>query len=167
VQLIPILRDARKLMPVEARVRATIAGDGPLLNRARRQLVEDGIDWVQLVGRLPRTELPALYASADIFVQPTVAESFGLAALEARAAGLAVVGRTGSGLSEFVFDGLNGYLCDDDKGMAQALARLVSEPATLQRFREYNRMSPPMQSWAHALESLDIAYTAARERQRA
>ncbi len=166
VQLVSILREARRMMPVEASVRATIAGDGPLLNRARRQIIEDGIDWVELVGRLPRPELPALYASADIFVQPTAAESFGLAALEARAAGLAVVGRTGSGLSEFVLDGLNGYLRDDDKGLAQALAKLVAEPAVLQRFREYNRMSPPMHSWAHAMEALDIAYAAARERRR-
>ncbi len=165
VQLMGILRDARKLMPVEAQVRATIAGDGPLLSRARRMLVEEGMDWVQLVGRLPRTELPALYASADIFVQPTAAESFGLAALEARATGLAVVGRSGSGLSEFVLDGLNGHLCDGDQAMAAAIARLVAEPAVLQRFREYNRMSPPMHSWAHALASLDIAYAAARGRQ--
>ncbi len=162
VQLMTILRDARQLMPVEAQVRATIAGDGPLIGRARRFLVEEGMDWVQLVGRVPRTALPELYATADVFVQPTAAESFGLAALEARAAGLAVVGRSGSGLSEFVLDGMNGFLRADDKGMAQAIAKLVAEPNLLQRFRDYNRMSPPMHSWSHALESLDIAYAAAR-----
>ncbi|MHB0927393.1 MAG: glycosyltransferase family 4 protein [Candidatus Nanopelagicales bacterium] len=162
VQLMGVLREARRLMPAEARVRATIAGDGPLLSRARRILVDEGMDWVQLVGRVPRAELPRLYATADIFVQPTAAESFGLAALEARAAGLAVVGRSGSGLSEFVLDGLNGYLRADDKGMAEAIAKLVAEPVVLQRFREYNRMSPPMHSWGHALEALDIAYQAAR-----
>lgn len=164
VSLMTILRDARRLMPAGTQVRATIAGDGPLLSRARRLVVDEGLDWVHLVGRVPRSELPALYAGADIFVQPTAAESFGLAALEARAAGLAVVGRSGSGLSEFIMDGLNGFLCSDDKAMAQALARLVAEPALLQRFREYNRMSPPLHTWAHALECLDIAYAAARAR---
>lgn len=162
VQLVRILAEARKLMPADLAVRATIAGDGPMLARARRLVIEEGLDWVHLVGRVPRVELPALYAGADVFVQPTLAESFGLAALEARSAGLAVVGRVGSGLSEFVLDGLNGLLAKDDAEMTQAIARLVREPALLQRLREYNRMSPPMHTWAHALECMDVAYAAAR-----
>lgn len=162
VRLVEMLRDARALMPADAKVRATIAGDGPLLARARSVVVEAGLDWLHLVGRLPRTELPALYASADMFVQPTLAESFGLAALEARSAGLAVVGRAGSGLGEFVMDGLNGFLCDGDRSMVEAIARLVREPATLHRFQQHNRMSPPLHTWSHALEMLDIAYAAAQ-----
>ena len=162
VALMGILRDARARMPQDAHVVATIAGDGPLLARARRVLIEEGMDWVRLVGRVPRAELPALYAGADVFVQPTTAESFGLAALEARAAGLAVVGRTGSGLSEFITDGLNGLLVPDDDAMAAALARLVMEPALLTRLQEANRMAPPMHTWTHTLAMVDTAYAAAR-----
>lgn len=162
VQLIRILAAARTLMPGDAQVRATIAGDGPMLSRARKIVAEEGLDWVRLVGRVPRAELATLYAGADVFVQPTIAESFGLAALEARSAGLAIVGRAGSGLSEFVINDINGFLAKDDAGMAQAIARLVREPVLLQRFREYNRMSPPMHTWSHTLECIDVAYAAAR-----
>jgi len=162
LQMLHMLAALRKRLPEGTIIRATIAGDGPLMSRARRIAIDEGLDWVHLVGRVPRTELPNLYAGADIFIQPTLAESFGLAALEARASGLVVVGRAGSGLSEFVFDGLNGFLAKDDPGMIDALARLVHDPVLLQRMREYNRMSPPMQTWTHALERLDVAYAAAR-----
>ena len=162
VDLLQILRQARSQLPADARVRATIAGDGPLMSKMRATVMDAGLDWVHLRGRVPREQLPALYASADIFVQPTLAESFGLAALEARASGLAIVGRAGSGLSEFVIDGMNGYLCSDDAAMSAALARLVREPALLHRLTGFNRMSPPTHTWAHALESLDVAYAAAR-----
>jgi glycosyltransferase involved in cell wall biosynthesis len=164
VHLLHILRDARALMPADAQLRATIAGDGPLMSKMRAAVVEDGLDWVELVGRVPREELPALYASADVFVQPTVAESFGLAALEARAAGLAVVGRTGSGLGEFVMDGLNGFLCGNDTAMSEAIARLVRDPALLHRLSHFNRMSPPTHDWAHTLQTVDVAYAEARSR---
>lgn len=164
VDLLHILRDARAQMPADTQVRATIAGDGPLMSRMRATVMDEGLDWIALPGRVPREELPALYASADVFVQPTKAESFGLAALEARAAGLAVVGRTGSGLSEFVMDGLNGFLCVDDAAMGATIARLVREPDLLHRLVGFNRMSPPTHTWAHALESVDVAYAEARSR---
>lgn len=166
LELLQVLAKARALMPADAEVRATIAGDGPLMGRMRRAIVDQGLDWVHLPGRVSREELARLYASADVFVQPTLAESFGLAALEARAAGLAVVGRSGSGLREFVIDGVNGLLVRDDTAMAEALARLVREPSLLHRLVEFNRLSPPTHTWTHALEQVDVAYAAAAERAR-
>lgn len=162
--LLDILRVARARVPASVPLQATIAGDGPLMANMRRTVGEAGLDWVHLPGRVPRHDLPALYATADVFVQPTIAESFGLAALEARAAGLAVVGRTGSGLAEFVVDGLNGFLCADDDAMADALARLAQDDALLQRLTEFNRESPPVHNWTHALQMLDVAYAEAAKR---
>ena len=61
-------------------------------------------------GRSRRDELKARYAAADVYISPGELESFGIAALEARTAGLPVVGRKGSGVGEFVTDGVNGLL---------------------------------------------------------
>ena len=47
-----------------------------------------------------------------------------IAALEARAAGLAVVGRAGTGLGEFVQDGVNGFLCENTP---EDIARVIRE----------------------------------------
>ena len=53
---------------------------------------------------------------SDVYIQPSVKESFGLAALEARTAGLPVVARSQTGTSGFIHDGVQGLLADDDPG---------------------------------------------------
>jgi glycosyltransferase involved in cell wall biosynthesis len=85
-------------------------------------------------------------------------ESFGIAALEARTVGLPVVGRWGSGLEEFVKDGLNGYLAADDDAMAGSLARLVVDDELRGSMTSYNRINPPEQSWDHILDAAEAEY---------
>lgn len=70
--------------------------------------------------RLPRTEVvERLLPSADLFVLPTLQESFGMAALEALAAGLPIVATDVYALREIVEDGRNGILLPDALGMWQ------------------------------------------------
>jgi glycosyltransferase involved in cell wall biosynthesis len=85
-------------------------------------------------------------------------ESFGIAALEARTVGLPVVGRWGSGLQEFVTDGVNGYLAADDEAMAGALARLVADPELRGTMTAYNLGTSPAQSWGRILDSAEAEY---------
>lgn len=164
MSLLQSLRDARRWVSPDIRMTATIAGDGPLMARARNYVITHGLDWIDLPGRMSREELAALYASADVFVQPTVHESFGLAALEARAAGLPVIGFAGSGLTEFITDNVNGLLIHGDAGMSAAIRRLVTDDALRQRFARYNREQPVIHTWEHALRELDTAYAAAQTR---
>lgn len=159
--LLRSLRDARRWVPGSTPMRATIAGDGPLLAQAQRFVEREHLDWIDLPGRMPRETLAALYAQADVFVQPTIRESFGLAALEARAAGLPVVGYAGSGVSEFIADGVNGLLVQGDAGMSAAIRRLVIDADLRERLGAYNRQQPPIHDWDYALRALDAAYAAA------
>lgn len=162
--LLHSLRDARRWVPADVRMRATVCGDGPLMSQVRNFVVNNGMDWVALPGRVSREDLARIYASADLYVQPSVRESFGLAALEARAAGLPVIGHAGSGLSEFVTDGVNGLLVHGDAGMSAAIRRLVTDDALRHRFAGYNREHAVIHTWDHALHALDAAYAAAAER---
>lgn len=57
-------------------------------------------------------ELIRLYQSSDIFVLPTYAEAFGIAAVEASATGLAVIATRVGGLVDIVEDGRSGFLID-------------------------------------------------------
>ena len=123
-QVLSSLRDtvARGLdRPVEL----VVAGDG----RSRARLGPG----VATPGWLDRAGLRALFHEAHAFVLPSRHESFGIAALEARAAGLPVIGRTGNGLAEFIRDGVDGFLCDSDAGMAEAALRLARDPALWRR----------------------------------
>ena len=74
-----------------------VVGDGPA--RAEVEAAFSGLpaDRVRLIGTVNAEALPPLYRAADIFIWPAVNEAFGMAILEAQAAGLPVVaGRPGA-----------------------------------------------------------------------
>jgi glycosyltransferase involved in cell wall biosynthesis len=125
----------------------TILGEGPDRRKVEQYLAEQGLHWVSLPGRVPRDELRERYAEADVYVSPSALESFGIAALEARTVGLPVVGRSGSGIGEFVTNGINGVIVPDDAVMAGAIAGLAADRARVQRMRQWNLDHPPEQDW--------------------
>jgi len=129
--LLNALRQARRMVPPDVRVRAVIAGDGRYrwLVAAWNKL-QGTSDWVDLPGRLTHSEIRTLYGGADFFVAPARLESFGIAALEARCSGLPIVALTGSGIEAFVRDGHDGLIAHDDHALGAAIARLVRDDAT-------------------------------------
>ncbi|MDR7382479.1 glycosyltransferase family 4 protein [Promicromonospora iranensis] len=137
----------------------TLAGDGPERAAARRFVAERGLrDVVSLPGRLTSTELKRLYARADVFVAPSPDEAFGIAALEAQAAGLAVVAHAESGVAERVGDGAAGLLVPDDAALASALVRLVTEPDLLDGLLERAATPPSGVDWPEVLATTERAY---------
>ncbi len=65
---------------------------------------------LHFLGAVPHERLPLYYASADVVAVPSFYESFGLAAVEAMAAGVPVVASRVGGLTATVEDGRTGYL---------------------------------------------------------
>lgn len=157
--LLRIMARVRAMIPADARIRLEIFGDGPDRHRLQRFVAaHDMGGWVSLAGRVTRDELREKYAASDIFVAPAPLESFGIAALEARTVGLPVVGRRGSGVQEFVTDGVNGYLADGDTAMAEALVRLVVDGRLREAMKAYNRGTPPAQAWNRILDDAEAEY---------
>ena len=159
---LPLLRTmarVRELVPAATGIRLDVFGDGPDRGRLERFITaHDMGSWVRMPGRVTRPELRERYAASDIFAAPAPLESFGIAALEARTVGLPVVGRSGSGVQEFVKDGLNGYLATDDEAMATSLARLVADDGLRESMTAYNRSTPPEQSWGRILDGAEAEY---------
>ncbi len=159
LQLLATLEEMRRQVPADIKVRAVLVGDGPLTKRLRADLVKRGLDsWVSLAGRLSRTEIRDLYRTADVYIAPAHQESFGIAALEARAAGLAVVAMASGGVGEFVEDGTEGALCHNDGEMAQALASLATDHDRRRAICAHNRAVPPRQDWPFTLAEFGRSY---------
>lgn len=157
--LLDVVRRARDLVPAEIPLRLEILGEGPDRAKVERFVAEHGMaGWVSLPGRVTRDELRSRYAAADVYISPGRLESFGIAALEARTAGLPVIGRQGSGVGEFVKDGVNGYLAGDDDEMAEALARLATQPAERAAMTAHNLDHRPEQDWASVVASAEGEY---------
>ena len=92
-------------------VKLKIVGDGPYKESLIRLTKELSLnDFVEFSGRVPRNELPMVYANSDLYVQPSLSETFPSALREAMAAGRPVVTTDVGVIGEYLEDGVNGYL---------------------------------------------------------
>ncbi|MPZ29422.1 MAG: glycosyltransferase [Rhodospirillales bacterium] len=120
--------------------RALLVGDGPARSEVEAMMVPLG-ERVRFAGAVAHTDLPAIYASADLYLWPAINEAYGMAFLEAQAAGLPVVaGRTG-GVPAVVADGITGVLTPigDAAAFAAATARLLDDAGERARFAKAAR----------------------------
>ena len=162
MQMLRALREARDLVPASIRLRAQIIGEGPERRALERYLRRAGMSgWVELTGRLTRDEIREVYRRADVFVAPANLESFGIAALEARSAGLPVVAKANSGIREFVSSETEGLLAATDAELAGALVRLCRDAGLRNRIAEHNRTVPPSVTWDDVLVRTDAIYAQA------
>ena len=158
-EFIDVLARVRPLIPPEATVKVSIAGIGPRRADLDRQVAELGLtDWVQFLGHRDPGEIRALLHDSDLFVATSRQESFGIAALEARAAGLPVLGYRGNGLSDFIVDGTEGVLVADADEMVDALVTLLGDPGELDRLRKTTTTEAPSVGVAEAMTSVDVLY---------
>ena len=101
-------------------------GAGPAEGYFRERL-PDAIFTGQLTGE----DLATALASTDVFLNPSITETFGNVTLEAMACGLPVIAAVASGATSLVQDGVTGMLSEpgDIDGFADSLARYQRDPA--------------------------------------
>jgi glycosyltransferase involved in cell wall biosynthesis len=116
-------------------LRYLIVGDGPEREALARLAGELGVaDRVELAGQLPREEALARARAGHVFVMPSVDEAFGVAYVEAMAAGLPAVGARGeAGPQEIAAagDGMRLVPPADVEALAAELDALLAEPGYL------------------------------------
>lgn len=162
-QLLTMLRAARAAVPGDVRIRAVIVGDGPARSALDRYVTRHRMtDWVSLPGRQTREQIRDLYRRADVFVAPADLESFGIAALEARCAGVPVVAKSGNGIAEFVRDGRDGLLVADDAAMTAALVRLCTQPLLRRALAGHGEPRTSPVSWSTTLQLTEGTYREAQ-----
>jgi len=118
------------------RSKLLFVGDGPERPAAENLCRDLNLcDDMRFVGK--QEQMEEILAVADLFVLPSEYESFGLAALEAMAAGVPVISTNVGGLPEINVNGVTGYLNNvgDIAGMSQHAIEILGNQATLQRFK--------------------------------
>jgi colanic acid/amylovoran biosynthesis glycosyltransferase len=133
----------------------TIYGEGPYDEALRYAIHQHGLgDQVTLAGALPREQVAAIYADADVMVHTALAEAFSNAVIEAQAMEVPVVTSDAGGLPENVEDGVTGFVVPrrDARAVADKLALLAADPALRARLGAAGRK--------RALEHFDLEHQA-------
>lgn len=121
---------------------------------------------VQLLGHVPDEIMKGWLGAADIFALPSMNrgdkfEGFGLAHLEASAAGLPVIGTLGCGTEDAIIDGVTGLLVAQDQVAEQlpaAILRLLCDPALAARMGAAGRDHAHQQTWDHVAQNMLAVY---------
>lgn len=165
MHLARLLLDAQRRLPSRVRLSIEIIGEGPERRALERYLRHHGMTgWVHLRGALDRDDIRAVFARCDLFVAPAALESFGIAALEARCAGVPVLARAGTGVEDFVRQDREGWLVGSDRAMADLIVSLALDRVRLERVASHNRRVAAGINWALVLERYDRVYRTAAAR---
>lgn len=123
-----------------------IAGDG-----VARKACEKRMHGAIFLGKMEHTELAVLYASADVFLFPSISETYGNVVLEAMASGLPCIVADGGGSADFIEQGVNGFKCrpnDPEDYLSKIVVLLGDEPLRMQ-FIEKGLEQSRSCNWEH------------------
>ena len=144
--IVKIFHTVRQTIPSKL----LFVGDGPERSTAEDLARELGVcDEIRFVGK--QEQMEDILAIADLFLLTSEYESFGLAALEAMAAGVPVVSTNAGGLKEINIDGVTGYMANvgDVEKMSEQALSILKDDKVLKSFKE--------RSAAHA-KKFDISH---------
>jgi glycosyltransferase involved in cell wall biosynthesis len=118
-----------------------------------------------LTGFLQGEDLAAIYAAADLFVFPSLTETFGQVVQEAMASGLPVVAMRAGGVADIVRHGVTGVLCqpDDREGWLGAIDLLLASPHLRREMGARARRQVEGCTWASVFDRLLARYARAIE----
>jgi glycosyltransferase involved in cell wall biosynthesis len=143
-----------------------VAGEGDLLetlrNRCRQLAIDNKVD---LRGYVPHEELPDLYRSAELFVQPSYYEGMSNTVLEAMASGLPIVATGEGGREELLKANAAMTTYGDPTALTGVLTRLLTDKQKSAFMGEQSRQIAETFSWAAVADRyLDLYRTAGQSR---
>lgn len=160
----PCMEALGKAYP-QRRLRLVIVGDGPLRGQLEQQLPD-----AVFCGAQRGEVLAEHYASGDLFLFPSLTETFGNVVLEALASGLAVVAYDEAAAAQHIRHGHSGALAmpGDQAAFIDAACWLLEEGETLRRVRLNARQHASRQGWPAIVEQFEgYLYGACRQPQAA
>ncbi len=136
-------------------VRLVIAGDGPL-----RPSLQQRCPTAHFVGMRSHAELALDYASADLFVFPSLTETFGNVTVEALASGLPVLAFDCAAAAEWVRHGHTGWLLSagDMSAFVDQAARLAAAPDQVRAAAACAATEGAKLDWAHIATQVEDVF---------
>ena len=141
--------------------RLTIAGSGPEEARLRQFVLKQGLgDVVRFAGRLERDAMAALYRSADLLLNPSLADNMPNSVLEAWSSGVPVVSTDVGGIPYLAQDGVTASLVPprDPDAMARACVMLLSDDAVWRRRARAGLNEAQRYTWSRVQPVLGDVY---------
>jgi glycogen synthase len=152
------LRAAARVVSVEPDVLFVIAGEGPEYPHLVELAAGLGIgDHVMFLGKVSEEEREILLHSSSVFVLPSVVEPFGIAALEAMAAGVPTIVSKTSGVAE-ISSGLFRVDFWDVEEFASRIAELLEYPTLRRSMGEQGRGEALREGWPERARETVAAY---------
>lgn len=143
------------LARAEGRVVFALAGDGPAEARYRAEAPGAAV----FAGRLTGRPLSEFYASADVFLFPSITETFGNVLLEAMASGLAVVAPDRGATTELATpERALQFPARDPDALAACVERLVADPALRRRLAAAALAAAQTRTWDAVFDALVSDY---------
>jgi phosphatidylinositol alpha 1,6-mannosyltransferase len=139
---------------IRARVRFRIVGDGAQRSWLERHLPPS----TEFMGLLRGKDLAAAYAQMDVFLFPSLSDTFGLVLLEALSCGIPVVSFQVGGPKPVVEDGVDGFTAATSSQFVDAVVRTVRDPDLRYRLSLAARQSALRKSWESVFSSVYEAY---------
>ena len=147
-------------LTTQPRARLVFVGDGPARREFQARLPQ-GV----FAGTRTGVELAAHYASADIFLFPSLTETYGNVTLEAMASGLPVVAYDYAAAAAVIRHGVSGVLapCSESDAFVAQAAALASDPARARRLGERARREASGRGWDRVAAELEAVLSAAAQ----
>ncbi len=151
--------------------RLLLVGDGSERPRLERQARQLGLErQVEFAGDVANARVPEYMSRMDVYVQPSLTESFGVSAIEASACELPVVATAVEGGRDVVLEGETGLLVRpaDSRSLAEAIVRLLDDPGLRRSMGVAGRrFVTERYNWPENAAQMAALYTEAVEAHRA
>ena len=150
--VVAAFQDMRRRQP---KAKLVLVGDGP----QRSSLAARHPDAI-FAGMRVGEDLATHFASGDMFLFPSLTETYGNVTVEAMASGLAVVAYDYAAAAEHIRHGYNGLLADydDTVGFVRLAADLLTDPLRIDEFARHARHTAEGLTWDRVVQQLEAVF---------
>ncbi|NJK38514.1 MAG: glycosyltransferase family 4 protein [Oscillatoriales cyanobacterium SM2_3_0] len=140
---------------------ARFYGDGSYLQQLKQRVPQEFRPQVHFVGAVPYQKLSPFYQNADILINPSLSEAFGMSLVEAMANEVPTIGARVGGMTTVIRPGETGLLFESDQvdQLAQAILKLLANPELRRSMGLIGRQRViDLFSWDRVADSLQKHY---------